>query len=178
MFPLSFLTSWPGSWPYFASDFWCGWFLVLWAWYTGGAGSTLPHTKRSPATSIGIRLGCTSIPDLLGLIGSRKQFSSWLQSGPNQVWVISGTLGMVGGLYACSIFCCPAQRLYPHSVCMKGSVNTCVEYIWSVSLVLPHPFDPILPQISGVGDFWYSGHDTWPVCVFYLWLPHPKVIST
>ena len=41
---------------------------------------------------------------------------------------------------------------------------------------------PVRPYFSsdspGVGDFWYSGHGTRLVCVLYLLLPRPKVIST
>ena len=41
-----------------------------------------------------------------------------------------------------------------------------------------HSFRIIVHPIPGVGDFWYSGHGTRLVCVFYLLLPRPKVIST
>ena len=40
---------------------------------------------------------------------------------PDSWCVISGGWSMVRGLYVCYIFCCPTQRLYPHSICMKGS---------------------------------------------------------
>ena len=52
---------------------------------TVGVGSTCPQKQISdiPGTSICIRLGGTSIPDLLDLIGMREQMPAWLQSGPN-----------------------------------------------------------------------------------------------
>ena len=77
--------------------------------------------------------------------------------------------GMVCSLYGDYIRDCPIQRLYPHSIYMKGSVTTCVNYILTVASVIPHMLiNLIFHQMLGVGDFGYSGHDTWLVCVCYI----------
>ena len=154
---------------------WCGWFWVLWAWYcvlclllptqtlyshsvfiNGSVKSWFDNIWRSPPV----------ILHLLDLIFHHISSVGDFGYTGHGTWLV------------CVLYLLlPTQKLYSHSICIKGSVKPSEPYLkWGSSH--SSPVWPNFHQIPSVGDFGYSGHGTWLVCVLYLLLPHPKVIST